>query len=479
MKFFFKVFILTTLVIAIVCSIGSYALISTSFNSDVNREIERGLEEYQLTQFAFESSLLSAEMQYSNVTDEMMGSIIKQTAAMTSGQSLAVFNSAGTKLVSVPETLSVSLSVTSIGDDDQQYQISDASGAYTLEIVGSFVYNDQRLYLALSRSVKEIFSKKEELTRFYIYLNLAMIAVGALLISALSFILTRPIRKLKKSAGRIAEGRYHERVDVKTKDEIGELATSFNHMAAAVEQNIADLKKYAQQQEDFVANFSHELKTPLTSIIGYADLLRSEDLEPKDVFKASSFIFSEGKRLEAMSLKLMDMIVLERQNFTLRPINIKPLLRHVIKVVAPLLITADIKIELTAEKRIVFCEPDLLVTLIINLIDNGRKASDGGEILLSGKTVGQKYQISVRDFGRGIPPEETQRITEAFYMVDKSRSRAQHGAGLGLSIAQRVAEIHGSKLKVKSVLNEGTTVSFLLPLTKNSRQELEKKGEEE
>ena len=162
---------------------------------------------------------------------------------------------------------------------------------------GSLTYNERKLYLVMSRDMTEIFSKREDLIRFFIKLNLIMIAIGALIMSGLSFLLTRPIRLLEESAGRIADGRYYERVKIKTKDEIGELAGCFNNMASAVEQNIADLKRYAQQQEDFVANFSHELKTPLTSIIGYADLLRSEKLGPKDTFKAASFIFSEGKRL--------------------------------------------------------------------------------------------------------------------------------------------------------------------------------------
>ena len=96
-------------------------------------------------------------------------------------------------------------------------------------------------------------------------------------------------------------------------------------------------------------------------------------------------------------------------------------------------------------------------------MDNARKASEnGGKIILRGIVQGDRYRISIQDFGRGIPPEELSRITEAFYMVDKSRARAQHGAGLGLALAQRIAVLHGSGLEFQSVLGEGTTVSFTL-----------------
>ncbi|MHB1315327.1 MAG: sensor histidine kinase [Christensenellales bacterium] len=470
MKFSFKVFISTIMVIAIVSSIGSYILIASSFESDIQRETKRGLDEYQLTRFAFESSMLSAQMQYSTVTEDILESIVKQTAAMANGQKLAVYDSAGKRLASFPEKFFVSLALTSIAENEQHYQISDASGAHVLEIAGSLINNGQKLYLTVSHDMEEIFEKREDLIRLFIILDLAMIAVGALLMWGLSLALTRPIRQLKKSARRIANGRYHERVNVKTKDEIGELSSSFNNMASAVEQNISDLKQYAQQQEDFVANLSHELKTPFTSIIGYADLLRSEELEPQDTFKAASFIFSEGKRLEALSIKLMDMIVLQHHDFALRPVNIKQLLRHTAEVVSPLLLQSGMKIELIAEKRIVYAESDLLMTLIINLIDNSRKASEGGKIVLSGRTDGRHYKISVRDFGKGIPKEEIARITEAFYMVDKSRARAQHGAGLGLSIAERIAKIHGSSLTFESEINQGTLVSFYLPLTADAEK---------
>jgi len=267
MKFSFKVLVCTTLAIAVVCSVGSYTLIATSFQSDIDREVKRALDEYQLTQFAFESNLLSAEIQFSSVTNEMMETIIRQTAQAANGQNIAVYNSAGSCLASVPETYATSLPVTDIGEFERHYQITESAGAHMIEIAGRLTYDGRRYFLVLSRDIGAIFEKREYLIRFFIYLDVIMIAVGALLMSALSFILTRPIRQLKKSAARIANGRYHERANVKSKDEIGDLSASFNHMAAAVEQNVADLKRYARQQEDFVANFSHELKTPLTSIM--------------------------------------------------------------------------------------------------------------------------------------------------------------------------------------------------------------------
>jgi signal transduction histidine kinase len=470
MKFSFKVCLCTALVIAVVCSAGSYALITHTFAADIDREVKRGLEEYQLTQFAFASSLLSADLQFAKVSDDMLRYIITQTSSLTSGQNLAVYNKNGVRFAAVPESFALSLPVAAIQDYEQHYQITEGAGTYALEIAGGLTFNQQRYYLAISRDVTALFTQRQDLILFYISLNLAMITIGVLIMSGLAHVLTRPIRQLKRSAQRIADGRYSERSQVKTRDEIGALSLSFNHMAAAVESNMAEIRRYAQQQHDFVANFSHELKTPLTSIIGYADLLRSEQLEAKDAFKAASFIFSEGKRLEAMSLKLLEMTILEHQSFVLKPINIRPLLLHTAEVVAPSLAQAALRLEWSAEKRIVLGEPDLLVTLLINLIDNGRKASAEGKIILSGRSEGQQYRIFVQDFGCGIDQTQLQRITEAFYRVDKARARARDGAGLGLSIAARIAQIHHTELCFESSPMLGTTVSFSLPVYQDKQQ---------
>ena len=199
----------------------------------------------------------------------------------------------------------------------------------------------------------------------------------------------------------------------------------------------------------------------MTSIIGYADMLRSTELDEEDAFMAANFIFSEGKRLEAMSLKLMDLVVLDKNEFKLVRGYARRALGHVVAVVTPMLEKAELTLRYDIEQQIILYEKDLLLTLVTNLIDNARKASSPGKtVTLTGHREAGRYRISVKDEGIGIPQEEISRITEAFFMVDKSRSRAQHGAGLG----HRIAEIHGSTLHFESELNKGTLVWFDVPL---------------
>lgn len=269
----------------------------------------------------------------------------------------------------------------------------------------------------------------------------------------------------------MAEGYYEERLAISGRDEIGELAGSFNRMAEAVEEKIGELSRAAREKEDFVANFAHELKTPLTSIIGYADTIYQKNLSREDVRRASWNIWNEGMRLEALSFKLMELTVLGRQEFPLVEMPADELLRDVAEGLTPLMEEKGVDLRLEAQPAYVKVDYDLLKTLLINLVDNSVKAG-ARRIVLSGQRREEasspapegRYLIRVRDDGCGMEEEALSRITEAFYMVDKARSRKQHGAGLGLALADRIARVHGSELMFESRKGQGTEVRFLLEM---------------
>ena len=232
---------------------------------------------------------------------------------------------------------------------------------------------------------------------------------------------------------------------------------------AKLRDEMANLTEAAERREEFIASFAHELKTPLTAIIGYADMLRSREMSPKNRFTAAGYIFSEGKRLESLSLKLMEIIVSGKQGIERRRFDAPYFIREVAAVTVPSLANDGMTLDMRWEPGEVWIEPDLFKTLMINLIDNARKASRRGQTVeLFGRNVDGGYAFYVRDHGRGMKKEDLGRITEPFYMIDKSRSRAQNGAGLGLALCQRIAELHGTELEFESEPGKGTTVRVLL-----------------
>ena len=222
------------------------------------------------------------------------------------------------------------------------------------------------------------------------------------------------------------------------------------------------LEAAARRQEDFTGSFVHELKTPLTSIIGYADMLRSRSLDEDRRFKAASYIFSEGKRLENLSLALMSLLLVGHSAADARPVNMRRLCQEAGRICQPAMHAKGLTLSVRAEEGLLRGDAALLQTLLQNLLDNARKAADSGQVVLSGKSTEGGYRVTVADQGRGIPEGELNKITEPFYMVDKSRSRAEGGAGLGLALCKKIAALHGGELRFESREGRGTTVTVEL-----------------
>ena len=218
-------------------------------------------------------------------------------------------------------------------------------------------------------------------------------------------------------------------------------------MANALEENIARLEEEIQDRENFVAAFAHELKTPLTAIIGYADMLRSHKLDEEKSFMSANYIYTEGKRLETMAFRLLDIIVTKRDEAQFQKVSAESIFLYL----QDMFRSGGQQLVYQFEKGTVWAETDLIKTVLINLIDNACKASEA------------EYRFEIRDHGVGIPEEEQKNVVKAFYMVDKSRARSKNGAGLGLALCAEILRLHNSRLEIESEPGKGTRVGFVLP----------------
>ena len=257
----------------------------------------------------------------------------------------------------------------------------------------------------------------------------------------------------------IVDGDYSVRVPVHTEDEIGELSVSFNYMTEQLIEKLMKLDQLLKKQEEFMGSFAHEMKTPLTSIIGYADLMRMEALSKEEQKEACGYIYSEGKRLQNLSLKLMKLLVLKNQQFQMKKQDLEPMIQEAVTSMQYRLKEQDILVNLNLKKAICKIEPDLLKSLILNLIDNALKSMNSGGILtVEDRATQEGAKIYISDTGCGMPKDEISKITEAFYRIDKSRSRKQGGVGLGLAICKEIVRIHQGEMRFISQQGKGTTV---------------------
>ena len=472
MRFALKISVCTVLIVAVLFAAFGHALIARSFSSALSFRVREAEAAYSGLASSLEAEINVLNVYYQSTGPRMLREVLDRSlrAANLSDAVCALYDENRSLLVANDDGFSEQLSYSALTERRFVYTLIHDGDSSLLDTAGCVPIGTDRYYLNVRFPADDLFDVRRSEVRAFVSLHLVTVAVciGAMLL--ISYFVSRPVRTLTKATQLIEEGQYDVRADVKSLDEIGDLALSFNAMAESIEQKVSTLEGYAKQQKDFVANFSHELKTPMTSIIGYADMLRSAELDEEDAFMASNFIFSEGKRLEALSLKLMDLVVLDKDEFELVRGYARRVLGHVMAVVTPMLEQHGLTLKTDIEQHQILYEKDLLLTLITNLIDNARKASEPGKTIeLSGRKQEGRYRITVTDHGIGIPQEELKRITEAFFMVDKSRSRAQHGAGLGLAIGNKIAQLHGSELHFESQVGVGTTVWFDLPLPGDKR----------
>ncbi|MDF2504709.1 HAMP domain-containing sensor histidine kinase [Clostridium sp.] len=276
----------------------------------------------------------------------------------------------------------------------------------------------------------------------------------------------------------ISEGYYSTRIPLAGNDEISHLTSQINVMAEAIDNREKDLKNIAKQRQRFVENFTHELKTPLTSIIAYADLMRTVKQEPYEMDEGLNYISSEGKRLSVMSQKLMNMFHLKSGELELKltPLNI--IFEQVYNILKLRLKEKNIVIKFHCDDISLNIERELFKTLLTNLLDNAIKASTAGdEIYLTAREQDNKIIIEIVDKGFGIPEKELSYIMEPFYMVDKARTRKHNGAGLGLSLCHKIVVLHNAVINIKSKEGEGTCVSIIFEKGSNGNEtELQKKN---
>lgn len=453
MKFSWKVFFCTAT--AIICSfaIGGNIILTSVFQSAQLQENLAAQNKNELLCFTFQTTANSLPETTTSFPQDIISQIINRLDS--ANQKVSITSEYNTSLPSsFTDILTPNTTTHQIVSNETEHYIQTVS---CIKAFGTLYY------LESIHDISRLYENQRHYIRLYQWTLLMVAGIGSALAFFLCRLLSRRLKALSKTTAQIAGGNFSIRVSIRSKDEIGQFASDFNQMADVVEEKIHELEDTAEKQSDFIASFAHELKTPLTSIIGYADMLRSYDLPADQRYLSANYIFREGKRLEALSLHLMDLIVLEKQEFPLISFPIKPLLSDVECILQPLLQKYSIQLQIHAEQASVRIEPDLLKTLLYNLIDNSCKASQPGDtILLSGTVQEGSYLLSVKDHGKGIPPEEIQKVTEPFYMVDKSRARQQNGAGIGLALCYQIAKIHHSQLVIQSQPGDGTTVAILL-----------------
>jgi len=313
----------------------------------------------------------------------------------------------------------------------------------------------------LSTPLPGIEKTRIQVLGFYLISIAISIAVSIILVYLFSLRITRPIKKIRNAAKLIAAGDFEKRLDITVKDEIGDLARTFDNMAVA-------LKNLEEMRRGFIANVSHELRTPITSIKGFIDGILDGTIPSEKQSYYLQIVKDEVERLNRLVNDLLDLARLEsgQMKFNITSFNINELIRRSVIKLEHMLMAKNIEIEANFDEEENFTEADLdaVERIILNLLHNALKFSpENGKILISTKTQKNKIIVSVKDFGIGISSDEIDLIWDRFYKSDKSRAHSTGGTGLGLAIIKSLINELGQEIWVESEQGTGSTFSFSLP----------------
>lgn len=333
--------------------------------------------------------------------------------------------------------------------------------------VGRHIGNGQSLLIAEKRQpVRDTVSSDlgREMLKVLGQSGLVAFALALLLALGISNSIASPLKRISEAAKDVAEGRQ---ITVKPSGprEVRQLGESFNQMSLQVHASY-------QSQRDFVANVSHELKTPLTSVQGFAQaIIDGTAATPESQKQAAQVIYDEAGRMHRTVLDLLDLAKLDAgtADLTMERVNLTVLLDSVIERFKPQSAASQVDlIGQFVQLPAVTGDGDRLAQVFNNLVDNAIKHTPpGGKVYLNGEAGQDVVQISVQDSGPGIPPEELSRIFERFYQLDKSRQGGpQHGVGLGLAIASQIVYAHQGEITARSSEGQGSVFIVRLPVVR-------------
>ena len=337
--------------------------------------------------------------------------------------------------------------------------MKDIGDSRYLYVESEFPCDNAMYKVVMIKDLSDIYKSCDMQLNIFFALCLIQAFITAMIMFLITKRITSPIERLNEAAKLMAQESIPLKLAVEGEDEISELSHNFNLMSEAINRNIDDYKQ-------IVGNLTHEIKTPLTSIIGYAELLKNHECDRELQEQALDYILEEGKRLNSITRKMIKLSRIQPGLLNIERQDVKKMLET--SLMAVRMKAGQKQIHFTSDiPEGIFCYGDreFLITMMENVLDNAIKAShEGGviEVRAAGEGGALAY-IQVTDHGIGIPADILDKIDQPFFKGDKAHSQGGDGFGMGLAICKSVMQHHHGSLKYESVVGEYTTVTMRFP----------------
>lgn len=355
----------------------------------------------------------------------------------------------------------------SVEEGKRNYTYRNSGGEKYIVIAGNLPGNLSGYTVTYARCIPGFLKEWTGLNRELLVIQTA---ASCVLIVCLFLMLRRmvsPLEKMSETVEDIAAGNYRQRLPVRGKDEIAQLAEEFNRMANEIEHKINTIEAEICNKQTFIDNMSHEMRTPLASIFGYAEMLQQTVTSREEMDEALEQIMLQSRNLLRLRENLLELTLLRQDSMEKEKIVLEDLISALKRQIMSSGRYGKYRLETDISEKYVKANAILLERLLSNLLENAFRACNDRTspvvLIESARTEEGGTVICIKDNGKGMTEEEMKHITDPFYRVDKARSRTEGGAGLGLAISRKIVENQGAQMSFDSAPGIGTEVSIIFP----------------
>ena len=459
MKLWQKVYLFTMILFVVLLNVGMYVVFELTYQKDIGVEQKQAEAEYNMLTDMVVRSLNSLYNQ-GDVTDAKLRRVMEKYENYYD-DTLCLTLWKGENCV-YPENA------------DNLRNWNDVSGRNEIIITGTdlkkitvqgkIYEGEETLYLRYEKELTELNEVWDKLQTNYLVISLSFSFVLAISLFIILRRTMKPITQLTKVVDDMAEGNWESKAPEAGKDEVATLGRHFNRMADKIQDNIQQIRHEADAKQEFVDNFAHELKSPLTSIYGFAEYVQKANIPEDEKIQCMSYIMDESKRLLQLSYTLLDMAKIRNEAINIEEVKLCDVEEQIQKRMETLCAERGVTLVCNRSADTMFANEVLLFSLLCNLIQNAVYACKSGDIVTWGvEEEAANIRIYVEDNGCGMTKEQVKRVKEPFYRVDKARSREAGRTGLGLAICSQIVEYHNARMDIQSEPDKGTIITVLFP----------------
>jgi len=470
MKLWQKIFLTTLCLVIIAVNVTAIFVLQTNFHTIIQREREQAILRQVYLTSTITSQIVTKKMKndqglldqtevhkiiedlpLTQYNTEQINIMIMHDQKLILGSQSEVVTQQQDFLKQVEKSQNI---ITNICDHQSQtYLITGSS--LTLE-------NDPYLVITLL-DITELYSQYHNQFLIVILLSFGFAGALSIILFFITVHLLKPLKQLNETILLIAQGHYDLRLKETGSIEFIELSSNVNTMAQSIEEKTLKLEQLAESRQQFINHFAHEMKTPLTSILGFADIMRiKKSVDDEERQEYAHIIMEEAKRLKVLSAKLLELATTKEMLIEHENVSVIELFHDIHLTIQPILQKKNLTLDIQALDIEIAIDKQFMKSFLYNLLDNAIKASyEQGKIELKCYRKDHDLVIEVSDHGIGMSEETVKNAMEPFYMEDKSRSRKSGGVGLGLTLCYEIAKVHQAQFYIESEQGKGTSAYLI------------------